>query len=233
MRHFSYLSIALAAAFVVTSGTSKAHATHIDQLGFDVSLFSSNGMGGFSIKFTEYLGSDGSAWGGTNWASFWTSGAATAATAVKSFPFTATLTTGPGSLSPSGSSSAPLKFQGLVNSVAVPTAGFGTGQFFTQFVNGTSDAAEFSAVVAFTITGFDSSASYQIDVAGSDCCFVSGGGGPSFNEAINFDPSVVVNPNAVPEPSSLALLGIGTLCLIGYRRKRRRAIAAGRGSEQV
>jgi len=30
--------------------------------------------------------------------------------------------------------------------------------------------------------------------------------------------------SAVPEPSSLVLLGIGTLCLIGYRRKRRQTI---------
>ena len=40
-------------------------------------------------------------------------------------------------------------------------------------------------------------------------------------------------PAAVPEPSSLVLLGIGAVCLVGYRRKRRRAIAAGRGSDQV
>jgi len=40
-------------------------------------------------------------------------------------------------------------------------------------------------------------------------------------------------PPAVPEPSSLVLLGIGALCLIGYRRKRRRAHVADGDSQEV
>jgi len=40
-------------------------------------------------------------------------------------------------------------------------------------------------------------------------------------------------PAAVPEPSSLVLLGIGAVCLVGYRRKRRRAHVADGDSQEV
>ena len=41
------------------------------------------------------------------------------------------------------------------------------------------------------------------------------------------------NVSAVPEPSSLVLLGIGAVCLVGYRRKRRRAHVADGDSQEV
>jgi len=41
------------------------------------------------------------------------------------------------------------------------------------------------------------------------------------------------NVSAVPEPSTFALLGIGAVCLVGYRRKRRRAHVADGDSQEV
>jgi len=42
-----------------------------------------------------------------------------------------------------------------------------------------------------------------------------------------------VSGPVVPEPSTFALLGIGAVCLVGYRRKRRRAHVADGDSQEV
>lgn len=213
-------------ALCLTAGLcmNDAKASHIDELGVGVSLFSSDGTGGFVVKFEEYFGSNGSSWDGDSWHGLAVTGVDAAATATYSTPYTASLTSGPGVLSP-GSGSVPLMFEGLVDSTGTPTAGFGTSQYMTLSVNGPSDASRWGGLLAFSIAGFDASATYAVDITGTDCCFVSGST-PPFPNSITIDPTIVVPPpgggGPVPEPTSIALFGIGGLAmLVGCRRRRK------------
>ena len=117
---------------------------------------------------------------------------------------------GTGTLSNPGSFTT--SFDGLVDSNAVQTAGFGAGQLNTHFVNGLSDAAVYSAVIYFTITGFDNSQQYIVDIVANDCCYVSGGGGTSFGGQLQFDIT-----QTVPEPATLSIMLLGIIALFRHR----------------
>jgi hypothetical protein len=199
--------VGLASVAAVAVAAAPAQASHIDELGINITVFSSDGAGNFVLRYDEYFGSDGAAWNGSNWSGF-------------GHPYftgiSISIASGPGSLS--GSTTVSATFEGLVNSLGNNTAGFGVGQFNTQFVNGTSDAALFTDFMNFSISGFDNTATYLVNVTANDCCFVNTGGGPSFNGQLQFDPSIVVT---VPESATLGLFGLGVLGL-GLASRRRK-----------
>jgi len=203
------------ATMVVAFGAHAAQASHIDELGIRITVASSDGLGNFTLRYEEFFGSDGASWNGTNWSGFGH---------PYNTSFNIALTSGPGTLSPTGFIPVSASFAGLVNSAGIPTPGFGVGQFTTQFVNGLSDAAVFEQLLNFTITGFDSSQTYLVDVSANDCCFVSGNGGPSFDGQLQFDPRVVVGQ--VPEPASMAIWGLGSVTAMAFGWRRRRKLAA-------
>jgi hypothetical protein len=178
----------------------SANAAHIDQLGINITLVSSDGNGNFSVLYQEYFGADGWMWGGSSWQS--TYGAS----------ISASLATGTGLLSNPGNFTT--LFDGLTDLNAIETAGFGVGQVNTHFVNDTSDAARYSAVLDFSITNFDASQSYLVNVSANDCCYVSGSGNTSFDGQLQFDITQVVD---VPEPTTLGIMLLGTLGLFGRR----------------
>jgi PEP-CTERM motif-containing protein len=197
--------------FMLTGLNFSANAAHIDQLGIDISLNSSDGMGNFSVLYREYFGSDGWMWENDNPGLWDTTPARNGPLTVTSF-----LAAGPGILSNPGNFT--VLFDGLVDMMGVNTPGFGSGQISTQFVNDLSDAALYSTILNFTITGFDNTMSYLVDITANDCCYVSGGGGPSFSGQLRFDPTQVVNP--VPEPSTLIIMLIGVFALAGRRYRK-------------
>lgn len=178
----------------------SANAAHIDQLGINITLVSSDGNGNFSVLYQEYFGADGWMWRGSSWDT--TYGAS----------ISASLATGTGSLSNPGNFT--ILFDGITDLNAIETAGFGVGQINTHTVNDTSDAARYSAVLDFSIANFDASQPYLVNVSANDCCYVSGSGTTSFDGQLQFDITQVVD---VPEPTTLGIMLLGTLGLFGRR----------------
>lgn len=181
-----------------------AMAGHIDQLGIKITLNSSDGNGNFSVKFEEFMGSDGWMWGGSQWQNVYTTPG-----------ITASIASGPGSIN--SASSFNLSFMGLVNAAGVATVGFGPGQVFTRYINSLNDAAVYSAIVNFTITGFDNTKQYLVSLSANDCCYVSGGSNVSFDGSLKFDPRQVVTVSA---PATFGVMMIAMFGLIVRRMKR-------------
>lgn len=181
----------------------SANAAHIDQLGINITLVSSDGNGNFSVLYQEYFGADGWMWERDN-SGLWNS--------TYSASLTASLASGTGSLSNPGRFTT--LFDGITDLNAIETAGFGVGQINTHFVNDTSDAARYSAVLDFSVANFDASQPYLVNVSANDCCYVSGSGTTSFDGQLQFDITQVVD---VPEPTTLGIMLLGTLGLFGRR----------------
>jgi hypothetical protein len=178
----------------------SANAGHIDQLGINITLVNSDGNGNFSVLYEQYFGADGWMYSGSSWQ----------ATANKSV--TASLAAGSGILSNPGTFTT--TFNGITDLNAVETAGFGTGQIGTQFINNTSDAARYSSILNFSIAGFDNTQQYLVDISADDCCYVSGNGSTSFDGQLRFDITQVIT---VPEPTTLGIMLLGVLGLFGRR----------------
>lgn len=190
-----------------------AQASHIDELGIQIALFSNDGLGNFTLRYDMYFGSDTTTtvgpfndafdgnWGQTRNSSLTTSGA-----------------------SITGATSFTMAFQGIVDATGAETAGFGSTQT-GKFVNDGTDAGKYTSFLNYSIDGYDSNLAYLIGVSSNECCFVSGSGTASFNGQFQFDPSIIVLPpvSGVPEASSIALLGLGLFGLGFTRRKNKSA----------
>jgi len=186
---------------LVLGFSMPAMAGHIDQLGIKITLNSSDGNGNFTVLFQEFMGSDGWMWSNPWQANYNTPG------------ITASLLSGPGSIN--DALSFDLDFKGLVNAAGVATAGYGIGQIGTQFVNNVDDAAVYSAIVAFTINGFDKTQQYLVSLKADDCCYVVGDG-VSYDGTLTFDPRAVVG---VPAPSTIAIMLLAVFGLLLRRVK--------------
>jgi|GEM_PF-4436365 len=203
----------LVALFVGAISSVPTFAGHIDENPFRASLYSSDGAGNFVVKFDEFFGSDGWMW--TSFGSY-----PNAWTPTYNIPYSVNpLIGGPGILSPlSGSPLA--SFAGLVDQFGVATVGFGVGQINTNNVNGPSDAAQYSVLQGFTISGFDNTATYSISVSMTDCCFVHGNGNPEFNGTLQIDPTQVVAPPGVPDGGfTILMFGASIVSLVSLRRR--------------
>lgn len=187
--------------FMLVGMNMSANAGHIDQLGINITLVSSDGNGSFSVLYQEYFGANGWMWGSDN-AGEWDN--------TYDASLSASLFAGTGTLSNPGSFTT--SFDGLVDFNANETAGFGVGQINSNFVNDLTDAAVYSTVVNYTIAGFDNSQQYIVDIVANDCCYVSGGGSTSFDGQLRFDIT-----QTVPEPATLSIMLLGTIAL--FRRR--------------
>jgi len=176
----------------------SVNAAHIDELGIEITLVSSDGNGSFSVLYEEYFGADGWMWGGSSWQS------------NASKTVSASLASGPGTLINPGSFN--ITFDGITDFNAVETVGFGAGQINTNFINNTSDAARYSSVLNFSIDNFDNTQAYLVNISANDCCYVSGNGGTSFDGQLQFDIT-----QTVPEPATLSIMFLGTIAL--FRRR--------------
>jgi hypothetical protein len=119
---------------VMLVGTVAAQATHIDELGINISVVSSDGAGNFVLRYDQYFGADSiTIWNGSQWGNFGTVGACTsAADCDYSTSLTINLDSGPGVLSPTGSVPVLPAFQGLVDSTGTHLAGFWPSPVFQQ-----------------------------------------------------------------------------------------------------
>lgn len=209
-------AILVAGIFSALLFSNSASAGHIDELGINVFIYSNDGAGNFVVQYDEYFGSDGWMWSGGAWTATYAGS-----------PLTYSLDAGPGVLTKTSPDPFDTRaFIGLVDAGATPTAGFGAGQINTQFINDLTDAALYSALVSFSIAGYDPNETYLVSIASNDCCFVVGSGGPNFNSQFQFDPRIIIIPGggSVPEPIALGLIGLGLGGLGVARRARRKRV---------
>ena len=202
------LSSALVAMMMLFGGF--AQATHIDELGINISLFSSDGLGNFTLRYDEYFGTDSTSGVGPAPAP-WDNTTTVSGLNISETVQGASITGDTGSIT--------MDWISLTDS-----AGNLLASTQADNGNGTTDAVLYSAFLTFNIASFDSTLSYLVDVAATDCCYVNTSGGPSFDGLFAFDPSIVVlPPSGVPEASSIALLGLGLFGLGFTRRKNKSA----------
>lgn len=189
-------------------GSQSALANHISPLGIDVSLVSSDNAGNFQIRIDEYMSAYGDLWVGD----------VDGPGAIGSWVFSSNSPNFSISLSGasfSGPGSATLSYQGMADTSKTLFSTSST-QWSVNFDGDgwATDAAKYSAIVSYSIAGYNPAQAYSITAAVSDCCedvappdLVSAHGSASFNVA------------AVPVPAAAWLLGSGLLGLIGVARK--------------
>jgi hypothetical protein len=192
-------------------GSQSALANHISPLGIDVSLYSSDGAGNFQIKIDEYMSAYGELWVGD------VSGPGAVGQWDATYSGMPNLLISFSGASVGGASTTVLSYQGMVDSSKTMFSNSST-QWANNFDGDgwATDAAKYSAIVSYSISGYDPSQAYSITAAVDDCCvdvpppdLISAHGQTSFNVA------------AVPVPAAAWLLGSGLLGLIGVARKSR------------
>ncbi len=192
-------------------GSQSALASHIDpNLGIGVSLFSSDGAGNFTLQVNEYMSAYGDLWIGTL-------GGPGAWDATFSGPNLAFSVTG---ASITGPATGALNYQGIVDTtgttfynVPAPTWAVNIDPY-----GDTTDAAKYTGLFNYHVTGFNPAQTYSLTATVTDCCEdVPPPTLVSAQSHITFNPSVAT----VPIPAAAWLLGSGLLGLIGVARKSR------------
>lgn len=189
-------------------GSQSALANHISPLGIDVSLYSSDGAGNFQIKIDEYMSAYGALWVG----SVDGIGAVGSWDATSSSPNFAISLSG---ASVSGPGTATLNYQGMADASKSMFSTSSTQWAVNFDVDGfATDAAKYSAIVNYSIAGYNPTQAYSITASVNDCCVdVMPPDMPSVHGETSF------NVAAVPVPAAAWLLGSGLLGLIGVARK--------------
>jgi len=202
-----------------------------DSLGINITLYSNDGVGNFTLRVDEYFSSDMrplefdkvdpatlEPWGEGPWSSTYTGSGLVPVYYGRPFQQI-----------PGGRGLVTLDFQGIVDSGGNPTTGFGSSQRSELFINDPTDAAQYSRLFNFSITGFDPALSSSVDVEMFDCCYTGDlgvGDGDSAYDFFSFDPSVVVTattPAPVPVPAAVWLFASGLVGLIGLGKKSRKS----------
>lgn len=160
-------------SFTASASSHYIASPRIDtdaNLGINLMLYSSDGLGNFTLRIDEYFTSDmtpsnyeetfgidpttGSPWGGGPWSSIYNefeSGVEPDFYIDNQNPY--------GHMYPykviTGDSDFILNFQGIVDFEGNPTSGFGPSQASELFINDATDAAQYSQLINFSISEFD------------------------------------------------------------------------------
>lgn len=192
-------------------GSQSALANHISPLGIDVSLVSSDGAGNFQIKIDEYMSAYGDLWVGD------VSGPGAVGQWDATYSGMPNLLVSFSGASISGASTPTLSYQGMADASKSMFSSSST-QWAVNFDSNdwATDAAKYSVIVSYSISGYNSAQAYSITAAVNDCCVdVMPPDMPSVHGETSF------NVAAVPVPAAAWLLGSGLLGLIGVARKSR------------
>jgi hypothetical protein len=206
MKKNNYRSILLAT--LMMSFAHLASAGHVDQLGMNMSLFSHDGQGNFVIQYDQYMAADGSMWNANT--NSWYATYAQPRYLDKSIHLSVNQGT-----TATGRRALDADFMGLVDSTGAHTAGFGSGQINTQFINDLTDAALYTEYKTFSIQNYDASLTYLVSADISICCIQQAGGG---NNSASFAGTFQINPTTVPIPAAAWLFASG-LILVARTKK--------------
>lgn len=192
-------------------GSQSALANHISPLGIDVQLYSSDGAGNFQIKIDEYMSSYGALWVGD------VSGPGAVGSWDATYSGIPNFVISLSGASVSGPSTATLNYQGMTDASKSMFSTSSTQWAVNFDVDGfATDAAKYSAIVSYSISGYNPAQAYSITASVNDCCVdVMPPDMPSVHGETSF------NVAAVPVPAAAWLLGSGLLGLIGVARKSR------------
>lgn len=191
--------------------SQSALAIHIDpNLGMDVSLYSSDGAGNFTLKIDEYMSAYGELWVGD------VSGLG----AVGQWDATSTSPNFLISLigaSTSGPSTATLNYQGIVDSSKAMFSTSST-QWAVNFDGDgwATDAGKYSQLVSYSIAGFNTNQTYSLTATVSDCC-----ADVPPPDLLSKQAQVSFTLAPVPEPGVVWMMGAGLLVLLARARKQR------------
>ena len=209
---------AVCLAGFTTFCAQSALANHIDpNLGIDVSLYSSDGAGNFTLKIDEYMSAYGELWVGDVSGP----GAIGAWDATSTSPNLLISLSG---ASTSGPSTATLNYQGIVDSSKAMFSTSST-QWAVNFDGDgwATDAGKYSQLVSYSIADYNPNQTYSLTATVTDCCTdVPPPDLLSVQSQLTFNPAVA----AVPVPAAFWLLGSGLLGMFGFTRKQQLISAA-------